>query len=56
MPDGNGEMTQKHLTLPEIRSLLARQADNDAVDILPDSQYTFDRTGLVSLEGGKVTE
>lgn len=49
-------MAQQLLTLTEIRSLLARQADNDPVetDFLPDSQYTFDRTGLVSLEGGKV--
>ena len=43
VPDGRGEMAQQLLTLPEIRTLLARQADNPA-----DSD-------IISLENGKVS-
>lgn len=43
VPDGRGEMAQQLLTLPEIRTLLARQADNPT-----DSD-------IISLEGGKVS-
>lgn len=43
VPDGRGDMAQQLLTLPEIRTLLARQADSPA-----DSD-------IISLEGGKVS-
>lgn len=42
VPDGRGDMAQQLLTLPEIRTLLARQADNPGY------------SETVSLEGGKV--
>lgn len=51
VPDGTGEMAQQLLTLPEIRTLLARQADNE--DAVQQYYEGSDRTGIVSLEGGK---
>lgn len=50
VPDGTGNMAQQLLTLPEIRSLLARQSDSDDFD---DAQQEAQEK--VSLAGGKVT-
>lgn len=49
-------MAQQLLTLTEIRTLLARQADNNGQDgtMADNVQYYDDKAGLISLEPGKV--